>query len=327
MSFSLDKAIALLDEAKRNHRLAHAYLITGSEGSGKEALALHLVSQGDPAAAESAGGSVDGLKSSTTTVIGPVSKSRRITVKAIRGAEHTLRMAAPGGVTKFAVIREADRMGEEAENAFLKTLEEPPEGSRLLLLTEAPEMLLDTIRSRCVTIALHGEGGPAEVPDAARDLLRALGELGGGEGGGISAALGLMSRFSGILRKEKSAIAKRNEAAYKEEVATYRQTTEGDYLKQREKYYEALTEAEYLRQRNRLVEFLMMWFGDALRQQNGSERLDLPDCAEATARLAERRGTEDLLRRIEAVEELRGHLNTNANEGLVLEAGFVRAFG
>lgn len=324
MSFSLDQAISLLEQARDNGRLAHAYLITGPVGSGKEELAVRMIDMAN--GTRFAGSGLEACRSSTSAIIGPESKSRRITVKAIRDLEHTLQMAAPAGVTKFAIVRDADRMGQEAENAFLKTLEEPPAGSRLLLLSSRPEMLLETILSRCIRVSLAGDTGPAEISPSARSFLESLRKHSESGKRGISGALGLMAQFSGILKEEKAAIAKRNDEALKAEAAHYRQTTEGDYLKRREEYYKALTEAEYLEQRNRLIDFLMMWFGDAMRQQNGGRHLDLPEYAEATKKLSDTADVDELGRRVEAVETLRGNLSTNVFEALALEVGFIRAF-
>lgn len=328
MSFTYDKAVELIDQAKENQRLAHAYLITGPRDSGKEKLAVHMITMvngaddmlfGEP--------NLEDLRCSTTAIIGPESKSRRITVDAIRGVEKTLQMAAPAGVTKFAIIKDADRMGVEAENAFLKTLEEPPAASRLLLLTSRPEVLLDTIHSRCITLALSGNSGPAEIGENAGLFLESLKKHALGRSRGVSGALGLMARFASLLKEKKAEIAKQNDAALKEEVAHYRNKTEGDYLKRREEYYKALTEAEYLQERNLLIDYLMMWFGDAMRLQNGGKHLDLPGYSEATQKLASEMTTDDLSRRVEAVEALRDHLNTNVFEALALEVGFIRAFG
>ncbi|MDF2377499.1 MAG: hypothetical protein P1U81_14760 [Verrucomicrobiales bacterium] len=325
MSFTFEKAVELIGQAKANGRLAHAYLITGPVGSGKERLAIEMIRMVN-AGIDPAVTTLEALRSSTMAVISPESKSRRITVKAVRALEHTLQMAAPDGFTKFAVIKDADCMGVEAENAFLKTLEEPPADSRLLLLSSRPEMLLDTILSRCIPVSLSGNPGPAVVSESARQFLEGLKRHAESGKGGVSGALGLMSRFAAILKEEKTTIAKRNDEALKAEVTHYRQTTEGDYLKQREEYYKALTEAEYLEQRNRLIDYLMMWFGDAMRQQNGGVHLDLPEYADATRHLAGKLSVDQLGKRIEAVEKLRANLNTNVFEALALEVGFIRAF-
>lgn len=326
MSFRYEKALELLELAHANGRLAHAYLIMGPPGSGKERLAISMIEMVNERDRVKGATSLEDLRSSSTTVIGPESKSRRITVEAIRAVEHTLQMAAPAGVTKFAVVKDADRMGQEAENAFLKTLEEPPQASRLLLLTSRPEMLLETILSRCIRVTLSGSAVPAVFSEAERGFLETLRDHAMKSRKGVSGALGLMSGFSDILKKEKAAITKQNEAAEKVEVAHYKNKTEGNYLKQREEYYKAMTEAEYLERRNRLIEYLVMWFGDAMRQQHGVKHLDLPEFTAATGALAGRLSIDELSRRIDAVEELRANLNTNVFEALALEVGFIRAF-
>ena len=61
---------------------------------------------------------------------------------------------------RVAVIEDADRVNPQAANAFLKTLEEPPPGAVLMLLSDRPDGLLPTIRSRCQTVRF----GP--LPDA-----------------------------------------------------------------------------------------------------------------------------------------------------------------
>src|SRR5258708_32289795 len=59
---------------------------------------------------------------------------------------------------KVAGIVAADRMNEKAANAFLKTLEEPPANSILILLTTEPQRILETISSRCLRVNFAGEG-------------------------------------------------------------------------------------------------------------------------------------------------------------------------
>ena len=58
------------------------------------------------------------------------------------------------GRFRVLIIEPAERMGLEAANTLLKTLEEPPPATILVLVTAAPESLLDTIRSRCRTLAV-----------------------------------------------------------------------------------------------------------------------------------------------------------------------------
>lgn len=56
---------------------------------------------------------------------------------------------------KIYIIADADMMSVEAQNALLKTIEEPPEYAVIMLLTENAETLLPTIRSRCVMMKLR----------------------------------------------------------------------------------------------------------------------------------------------------------------------------
>ncbi|MEO0415548.1 MAG: hypothetical protein AAF226_11415 [Verrucomicrobiota bacterium] len=326
MSFTLEKAVQLMDQAHACERLAHAYLIIGPRGSGKEHLAIRMiemVSLGGVAGVAS----LNHLRNEHTVIVEPESKSRRIKVEAIRAAEHVLQMAAPAGVTKHAIIRDADCMGQEAENAFLKTLEEPPRASRLILMTARPELLLDTILSRCIRIHLTGNTGPIDVPVNLQPFFQSLSQHAASGKPSVSSALGLMAQFNALLKSEKAAAASENDAAYKVEVEQYKNTTDGSFLKQREDYYKAQTEADYLDRRNQLIEYLVLWYGDALRMKSGSNKLDLPAYSQSTGQLANQQTVRELTQRIAAVEDLQQQLNTNAQEALALEVGFIRAFG
>ncbi len=327
MSFPLDKALELLLSAHQNDRLAHAYLITGTEGNGKQELAGKLIcSVNGLENTDSNSRTLDSLRSGMVNIIGPESRSRRITVDGIRGAEKALQMAGQRGLKKFVVIKEADRMVPAASNAFLKTLEEPPQNSILLLLTAQPEQLLTTILSRCIRISLKGCSQAWEISDEARLFLDHLRDFFNEDRRGVSSALSLMKVFSGILSEEKFRIGKRYDEALKLEVKTYKQTTEGDWLKRREDYYKAMTESEYLEFRSKLIEYLLAWFGDSLRQQNNWHRLDLQAYADTTKELARQMDATSLGKKMEAIETLRNNLNTNVQEALALESAFITAF-
>jgi hypothetical protein len=73
------------------------------------------------------------------------------------------------GGARVAIVAAADRMTDDAQSAFLKTLEEPPTGTVLLLTAADEERLLPTIRSRCVRIRL----GPVSRPDVEQILVDA----------------------------------------------------------------------------------------------------------------------------------------------------------
>jgi len=322
MAFQAERAFSLLQASHENGRLAHAYLLFGETGSGKRKLALDLINL----VSDTSFRSLDEARGERIQVVTPESKSRRIRVSAMRSRERRLHRAVPAGTVKVAVVTDADRLVPEAANAFLKTLEEPPPQSLILLLTAQPGQLLDTTRSRCLQVPLF-RPGPPRLDAASERLLEELrSRFSRDDPAGLSFAFSLMQAFVTILREEKEALQKEHSAALKEEVAAYRQTTEGDWLKQREEYYKGLSEAHYLARREELVQVLLDWYGDALRAGEGVDRADLPGCEAETVALGERLGRRELLRRIEALEELREHLQTNVHEGLALEVGFLAAF-
>ncbi len=87
--------------------------------------------------------------------------SRDIRICQVRGLIESVSRYPFEGRFRVIVIEPADRMGQEAANTLLKTLEEPPPATVLALISAAPESLLETIRSRCRTLAVP------LVPDAA----------------------------------------------------------------------------------------------------------------------------------------------------------------
>jgi DNA polymerase-3 subunit delta' len=109
---------------------------------------------------------------------------------------------------KVGIIYEADRMNDETSNAFLKTLEEPPGRTTLLLLTTRPYALLPTIRSRCLHFRFAASATPLTHPGLAAwkaDYQSWLGRLADGVSGSqavaeqIFALYGLVVRFNTIL--------------------------------------------------------------------------------------------------------------------------------
>ncbi len=75
------------------------------------------------------------------------------------------------GRRRVLIVDEADAMVAAAQNALLKTLEEPPPSSVFILVTSRPDVLLATVRSRCVRLAFAG-GAPVEMDADALDVAR-----------------------------------------------------------------------------------------------------------------------------------------------------------
>jgi DNA polymerase-3 subunit delta' len=328
MAFSPQDAFDFLRRAHEGGRLAHAYLITGENGSGKRELALRLASL----VAGSGGGSHDPLKNPDVHVVEPESKSRIIKVEQTRELEKELQMRASLGGRKVSIIFDADRMNAAASNSFLKTLEEPPANSLLLLVTAHPEMLLETVLSRCILVQLIAapRREPTEGQRRLLDLVaRFLAKSKPGETD-LGGVFGLVREFTRLLAEAKASIQDEGAAGLKREEGLYKQTTDGKWLAEREDYFKALAESRYLQARGFFVETLLQWWGDVLRQQHGAAEpgsLDFPSYSGQSAAQARRFSTPDVLRRVSALENLRENFGRNVQEQLAVEVAFLKAFG
>jgi DNA polymerase-3 subunit delta' len=318
MAFSPDAAFSYLRRAHEQNRLGHAYLISGAPGTGKRELASQLANL------------VNGTKSEDVFASGalgvyvaePESKSRRIVIDQIRGLEHSLQMRAADGRRKVAIVSDADRLQPQAANAFLKTLEEPPNDSLLLLLSTLPEALPDTILSRCIPIPLASK--PNEEPSAEEmELIELLSAIGAADSAGVQGAYRLAQGFHRLLGRVREAIQAANTAALKREEVRYKNTTDGAWLDDREDHFKALSESTYVQRRAQLVEVIYRWWSDVLRSSTGVGRTEIPSAAMQTRAIAAKLSTPEILQRIRRVEELRDHLGRNIQEALALEVAFL----
>jgi DNA polymerase-3 subunit delta' len=330
MSFKPESALQLLSRASQLGRLAHAYLITGPREADLMGFALEFLRL----ASGKGRYTLPDFQRDGAYVLSPEGKSRRIIVgeptnpspNTMRHFMHHFQMSA-GGQLKPGIIADAERMNDSAQNAFLRTLEEPPRGSLFLLLTHNPRALLPTTRSRVIEIALLPPPGVRLFSEYESRLLNVLRQLTSRHSGSISGAFSLKADFQEILEQLKGDIKKDLEDDFKKEQDHFKQTTDGNWLKQREEQIEAQIESSYQQQRDALMDLLLAWMGDVARQQVGSSDLDLVDYGDATAALAERWSPSELNKRLTALRKLDQLLHTNVNESLALEASFITAFG
>ncbi len=153
-------AVAVIERAIERGRLGHSLLL---EGEDIEILAGVAAAIADRVLNREAAGSTAVRfapgKHPDCFVLRPAKKMRQISVDATRELIRQVQVSAAVGSQKVAIIHEADRMHKAAANIFLKTLEEPPAHTLILLLTTRPYSLLPTIRSRCLHFRFSGLSG------------------------------------------------------------------------------------------------------------------------------------------------------------------------
>jgi DNA polymerase-3 subunit delta' len=330
---SQDRALSPLRSALRRGALHHAYLFGGPEGVGK-GRAARLLAQ----AANCEGGAAGpaGVRDDPCGACGPCRKiakgvhpdvlvlaeervmakagawepkggrspSKDIVVDQVRDlVDRRLALKRYEGRRRFVVIDPADAMNPQAQNALLKTLEEPPEETTLVLVAASPDALLPTIRSRCLRVSfapipaalvaarLESEGHP---PEKAR-LAAAL------SGGSLGRALAVDD------------VALEAQAAAVLGAASLDPDDAGAWLGFAREHGGDREEAQAL------CELLLVWLRDVAAAQAGSGRLALVDLADATRRAAAALSPGEALRRRREVLRTAAALRQNGAPVLALE--------
>ena len=154
--------IQYMQNAVEQDKVSHAYILNGQRGSGKKLLArlFAMTLQCEADGAEPCGEcrSCKQTKSGNQPDIITIKheKPSSIGVEDIREQLNGDIMIKPySSPYKVYIIPEADLMTAQAQNALLKTIEEPPAYAVIFLLTENADALLSTIRSRCVMLKLR----------------------------------------------------------------------------------------------------------------------------------------------------------------------------
>lgn len=200
-------AIAVIERAIARQSLSHSLLLHGDDLDTLVAVAHATADRLLNAKGASAHFPPD--QHPDCFALRPAGKMRQISADATRELIAKLQVSPAVAPRKVAILHEVDRMHLTAANVFLKTLEEPPANTTLLLVTTRPYALLPTIRSR----VLHFRFPSAGVPIAAdgwtpwlADYSAWLGRLVEGVGGDkravadhIFTLYGLVARFSAVL--------------------------------------------------------------------------------------------------------------------------------
>ena len=169
-----DKPVAILRRALAHNTLAHAYLFSGEAGLGKKLTAFALAAAVNCPQARPEGGCGSCPSCRRTAAFThpdvhlvmsesederfgsnaekPRKASDEIKIDQIRRAQEGVSLRPSEGRKKLLIIDGAEALNDAAQNAFLKTLEEPPGDCLIILVSSRPQSLLPTIRSRCQEI-------------------------------------------------------------------------------------------------------------------------------------------------------------------------------
>lgn len=159
--------LKVLARARAEGRMPHAVLITGADGAvlarvAEQLAAMHL-------------GEADPLAHADCRVLRPAKKSRRIGIESTLEVVGALRLTSVSP-RRVVIVNEPDRFQPDSANAFLKTLEEPPPGTLIILQTSHYYRVLPTILSRCLRFHVAGEA-PALADASWNDWLREMDKL------------------------------------------------------------------------------------------------------------------------------------------------------
>ena len=199
-------AVAVIEQAIARQRLSHSLLLHGDDPDTLVAVALAITDR--LLNVKGASATFPPEQHPDCFMLRPAGKMRQISADATRDLIGKVQVSPAVAPRKVAILHEVDRMNTAAANVFLKTLEEPPANTTLLLLTTRPYALLPTIRSRVLhfrfpspSTVVNADGWAAWLDDYRAWLAR----LSEGVTGKTAVAdqiftlYGLVARFSAVL--------------------------------------------------------------------------------------------------------------------------------
>ena len=329
-----DRCVATLGSALRGGQVHHGYLFGGPDGVGKELAARTLAQaancdRNDGEACGQCGPCrrIAGRNHADVVFVLPEAEmiargwagradfdgvpSREIKIAQIRKLQERLAFKALEARRKFALILHAEAMNAQAQNALLKTLEEPPEATTLVLVSSSPNLLLPTIRSRCLRLAF----APLPLDLVARKVTEA--KKVDGPTARLCAALADGS-LGAAMALDPASLARRKELLERLEGLGH-----GDA---RDALHFAADFAEDRAAAEAHLDLMSAWYRDVAVLASGG-----PDGSVANADLLElardsagRLGAAEALRRIGLCEKARSSLRFNASPKLQLEQAALR---
>jgi len=328
------QGVQLLQRSLARRRLGHAYLFTGHQLEELETIARALAKTlnclnpvtTDDVATDCCDDCLNCRKIENENHADihwarPESKSRIISVDQTRELMREIQLKPTEAGYKIAVISGADRLNAQAANAFLKTLEEPPPKSILILLTTEPSRILETILSRCLRLNFSAETArtlSAEQSYWLQQFSSAAATEQKSLFGRYRLLDALLQHLNAIREKVDEALSARSPLEKYDDV-------EKEMRETWEKELAAGIEAEYRRQRAEVLLLLQWWLRDVWLHTlaAGEELLHLPQIAgadEVARRISTRQAQENLA----VLEQTQRLLRGNVQEALALEVGLLK---
>ena len=308
-----------ISSAVENNRVSHAYILNGERGSGKKMLAnlfamTLLCETGDNEPCGKCHSCKQAESGNHPDIIRVThEKPNSISVDDIRTqVNNTVDIKPYQGPYKVYIIPQADMMTPQAQNAILKTIEEPPSYAVFLLLTENAETLLPTINSRCVMLKLRNIKDTLikkylmenlEIPDYKADMCTAFAQ------GNMGCAIMLANsdHFNEIREEAVQLLKHISEMELNEIVAA---------VKNISVYKLEIT--DYL-------DIIMIWYRDVLLYKATKEidKVVFKDQLQSIKEQARKSSYEGIELILESLEKAKARLKANVNFDLVMELLFL----
>ena len=326
--------IANLENARRKRRLAHAFLISSDSEAVRNDFAV-VVAQIAGCPEFDVSGKTDvncdccnkierGVYSELH-VLTPIGKSYQIQVGERNNPEpNTIRDFIAGfqlaswkkSWRKIGIIYDCDRMNKEAQNALLKTLEEPPPDTTLILVTGNPSSLLPTTRSRCQQLVLPADGLQYDFPGA-EELFHALYGICFKADNLVAAENGasvLIGIASSLLDRAKA----REEEKFADLINTAKQMEDPGMVKRLEERKTNQIYGAYMRERRSFLSAISCFCFQIFMLSRGVPFEELPNREVFCGEIPPAISTERADKILSEAESLVSTLNFNVNEELAL---------
>ncbi len=333
-----DTLLKLIKSAKKTSKLSHAFLLNSDNTIIREELAYYVakmilcqtpLEDASPCDSCIACSQVNNKSYAELFELTPVSKSRQITIgkderelDTLRWFEHQFYLSSSiKNGQKIGIIFDAECMNQEAQNAFLKTLEEPPRRTTFILATSNPSLLLPTIISRCQQLsALTNEyeynfTRSNELFDALAKLVLTKDFISIN-----SSSITIIDIINSLKTEAESVVRGR----LQKEIDHYDQAKEEKSLvlsvqKRFDLKLEAAIRAEYLKLRSVFISGIHTWFSLAVqvKEDIDPKYVSNYEIIEKYVNDLQKIDIKITLKALSKVEDLLQSLKTNVNENLV----------